>query len=343
MDFIQYKCPICEKQFKNDDDIVVCPECGTPHHRECYENLGHCFYEDKHKEGFSFDAYCAEQAAQSPDDEGTVLCPNCNAENPKVSFYCEKCGAPLNKQDAQKQNTQQNNDNNTQNNNQGMPPFGVPFGTNPMTSAFDPMAGFKPDEQFTDTITAGEMSKFIGSNTQYFLRIFGNIKNYNTSRFNFAAFIFSGFYFLYRKMNVLGIVLSLLTIATAVGSFLVVGSSQYTEAANIFNSNYTSLSGGIYGLNAYNTLLSGMTSQQLFFLFLPSLLNLIRYIIMFVCGFIANRKYFAFCQKSINTIKSNCDKEKVHDELASKGGINFPLAICFGVVYLAANIIPMFM
>ena len=31
MDFYKYKCPVCNKQFKEGDDIVVCPECGTPH------------------------------------------------------------------------------------------------------------------------------------------------------------------------------------------------------------------------------------------------------------------------------------------------------------------------
>ena len=44
MEFTQYNCPVCEKKFENGDDIVVCPECGTPHHRECYDSLGRCFY-----------------------------------------------------------------------------------------------------------------------------------------------------------------------------------------------------------------------------------------------------------------------------------------------------------
>ena len=46
------KCPICEKDFTNNDDIVVCPLCGTPHHRECYKQNGECGNYDKHNEGF---------------------------------------------------------------------------------------------------------------------------------------------------------------------------------------------------------------------------------------------------------------------------------------------------
>ena len=46
------KCPVCEKEFANEDDIVVCPLCGTPHHRDCYKKNGECGNYDKHSEGF---------------------------------------------------------------------------------------------------------------------------------------------------------------------------------------------------------------------------------------------------------------------------------------------------
>ncbi len=48
MKFINYKCPVCNNQFTEDDDVVVCPECGTPHHRECYIHNGNCANADKH-------------------------------------------------------------------------------------------------------------------------------------------------------------------------------------------------------------------------------------------------------------------------------------------------------
>ncbi len=43
MDFKNYICPVCNLRFNDDDDIVVCPDCGTPHHRECYKKEGNCF------------------------------------------------------------------------------------------------------------------------------------------------------------------------------------------------------------------------------------------------------------------------------------------------------------
>ncbi len=46
------KCPVCENEFLPADDIVVCPLCGTPHHRDCYKKNGECGNYDKHNEGF---------------------------------------------------------------------------------------------------------------------------------------------------------------------------------------------------------------------------------------------------------------------------------------------------
>lgn len=54
MDYTKDNCPVCGELFKEDDDIVVCPVCGTPHHRECYNKEKHCYFEDRHKAGFDF-------------------------------------------------------------------------------------------------------------------------------------------------------------------------------------------------------------------------------------------------------------------------------------------------
>ena len=47
-------CPVCNKEFVEGDDIVTCPECGTPHHRECYDIIGRCVNHGLHKAGYSF-------------------------------------------------------------------------------------------------------------------------------------------------------------------------------------------------------------------------------------------------------------------------------------------------
>lgn len=52
MDLKYVQCPYCLKPFQEEDDVVVCPECGTPAHRACWKQNGHCLYENKHASGF---------------------------------------------------------------------------------------------------------------------------------------------------------------------------------------------------------------------------------------------------------------------------------------------------
>ncbi len=53
-DYKEYHCPVCNRQFEDGDDIVTCPECGTPHHRECYNLTGHCVNQGLHSANYSF-------------------------------------------------------------------------------------------------------------------------------------------------------------------------------------------------------------------------------------------------------------------------------------------------
>ena len=41
-------CARCKAYLFSEDDIVYCPVCGAPHHRECYNALGHCALEELH-------------------------------------------------------------------------------------------------------------------------------------------------------------------------------------------------------------------------------------------------------------------------------------------------------
>lgn len=45
-------CDGCREPLKNGDDIVVCPVCGTPQHRSCYEKNHKCVNEYLHSTGF---------------------------------------------------------------------------------------------------------------------------------------------------------------------------------------------------------------------------------------------------------------------------------------------------
>ena len=38
MKYTGIPCAACGKKFTAEDDVVVCPECGTPYHRACYRS-----------------------------------------------------------------------------------------------------------------------------------------------------------------------------------------------------------------------------------------------------------------------------------------------------------------
>ena len=46
--------PYANKNSKKADDIVVCPDCGTPYHRECWKKVGVCVHQADHAAGFEW-------------------------------------------------------------------------------------------------------------------------------------------------------------------------------------------------------------------------------------------------------------------------------------------------
>ena len=54
MDYTNEICLWCGEAFKEGDDIVVCPECGTPQHRDCWKQHGHCANSGRHAPDFTW-------------------------------------------------------------------------------------------------------------------------------------------------------------------------------------------------------------------------------------------------------------------------------------------------
>lgn len=76
MSYFRYtnqECPVCKRTFGENDDIVVCPVCGTPHHRECYKENGECGNDARHSEGFRWEAEQPSEAEQAPNGQPPVF------------------------------------------------------------------------------------------------------------------------------------------------------------------------------------------------------------------------------------------------------------------------------
>lgn len=78
MNFIGEKCVLCGKVFEESDDVVVCPECGSPHHRECYKKHNRCANLYMHGTGQKWQRTETAQPAETP---VAVITPEEFAEN----------------------------------------------------------------------------------------------------------------------------------------------------------------------------------------------------------------------------------------------------------------------
>lgn len=327
MEFTKYTCPVCNEQFKSGDDIVVCPECGAPHHRECYEKTEHCFFEDKHSDNFSFEELNSESETEDSDNSAednneTVVCPVCFHKNAKGEKVCSRCGSEL--ENSKAESTEQRNSGQSFNQN-SMPPFG--FGASGVPP-FDPLAGIDSKEEIGDGINAGETAKFVGKNTQYFSIVFFRLKNLNKSKFSFSAFLFSGIYFLYRKMYGIGLIFSLIMIATDVLSTYILLSPEWASYVNEITTNGA-------------TVFTSDLQSSLFFL-LTSLLIYFPFILRLLSGIFANRWYYKHSMKKIKVIKDGYSEDfadSLNKKLEIGGGVNLPIAISFGAATLIISYI----
>ena len=88
--YIGSTCPVCHQPFAEGDDIVVCPDCGTPYHRACWPKDNVCVHAAEHAAGFEW-----QPDAPAAAEDGEPACPNCGAHNPPGAHYCNHCGVPL--------------------------------------------------------------------------------------------------------------------------------------------------------------------------------------------------------------------------------------------------------
>lgn len=346
MDFIGYECPACSRNFHADDDIVVCPECGTPHHRECYNKLGECYNKAKHSEGFDFE----KNAKKGNVPEGSVKCSACGEINEEGTFFCSKCNKPL--IDMPNNNTANQNPGNSQNTQQkpfgnnpmgGAPFGGMPFGGSQAgfnTVQFDPMGGVAPESEFENGVKAGEASKYVKQSSTYFMQVFNKIKTVGKSKFSFAGLLFGGGYLLYRKQYVLG------SIITAVMAICLLFSTyvNYTVLQNV----YTEISESSIQISSYtqlfNSILDTVMNSDLYTIIMVSsaaVCSIIYYGLHLLCGFIANRCYYKHCCKEIKKIKEEAPSGTEADKaLQTKGGVNTSLALSLLVVAMIIEFLP---
>ncbi len=201
--YVGVRCPVCQNKFTSTDDIVVCPQCGAPHHRECYAKLGECAFAADHITGKewrpSMDGYSSFQEEQANAQEQQVrMCPRCNSANPEDAIFCQVCGGRL-----------------------GTNPGGPDINDFYRMMQANPYGGVRGDDTIAE-IPVREMAQYIGPNASYYLpRFMAFDKAGRHILPNISAFLFSFYYCFYRKMYAVGTVLLAVYLAGIVPLFLV--------------------------------------------------------------------------------------------------------------------------
>ncbi len=196
------KCPICQSYLFEEDDIVVCPVCGAPQHRDCYNTVGHCGLAQLHGTPEQYDlvrskkaeANAEAESAPQAEQNGQAVthCPRCQKEVPDGAMFCPYCSMPL---QAKVQRM----------------PFGGPA---VMYTSFDPCGGIHKKTDIGG-ITAEQAADFVGPNAPRYLHKFLRLNNRKTG-WNWAAFLLPYGWFFSRKQFKWGILTALLMLAATV-------------------------------------------------------------------------------------------------------------------------------
>lgn len=225
--YIGVRCPVCNKKFTEADDIVVCPVCGAPHHRDCYNQAGQCAFAADHLSGKEWHDPAGE--VPLPHGPGTVAqqsktCERCGASNQPEQIFCQVCGYPLATQRPQP----------GQQPNQQAPygPGGYPGGQQPWGGyqgyGYQPQidtismayGGLSPDDSIEGE-SVKDLAQYIGGGSAYYLPRFKLLAEHARAiSINLSALVFGFLYYFYRKMYLLGAILLMLYVVSSIPSYL---------------------------------------------------------------------------------------------------------------------------
>ena len=335
MNFIGYKCPVCGFIFKEGDDVVVCPDCGTPHHRDCWASRGGCFNEGRHASGFKFDLGDSVGAAPG-ESAGGVYCPRCGFKNETGTTFCKNCGERIGASDEDRYADE------------AQTPFGgfsresdgrfrsntarrySPY-QNPFVAQAERLYGGKS----VDGIPAGEVAEYVQARSDYYIGRFLKMQDDGTKiSWNWSSFLFPFFWAFYRKMAGAGVAillimfsLNLLTNAAVPMIFEKAVPDEfaaYEEDYNRFFDAYRDFvqSGGESGAEEMMTASQNFVKSPV--LIASIVIDAALQLIAMVCmGFLGNYIYKKRVIKTINVIRERCeDANTYHMVMRGAGGVS---------------------
>ncbi len=306
------KCVHCHKEFANDDRVVVCPTCGAPHHRECYDEIGHCGEEHLHGSEGAYFVKEEERRKRINQQRTGAACEGCGAAMYVEDTQCSQCGKEVIR-DKQ-----------------------VPVGSVFASQSTSPPLTGDP----VDGVTEKELATYIGFSSKYFiLRFRAMANNQRVPQVNLAAFLLGFIYFFYRKMYKVAIGLFVVFFICSIPSMLI--ANELAKDLVIETVTSGEMMGGV-DMSALQNIVDVSTLTPTDYDKVESLENIgfylnIVYMIATVIGSIyANKLYYNQCLTEIRNTRAGyggVDENRYYYALARKGRTTIATPLLVVIIY----------
>lgn len=355
-------CPVCGKPFEEGEDIVACPQCGAPHHRDCWKREGHCHFADAHGTAQQWSRERAQSQAAAK--AAMKKCPQCGHENPEFAEFCAHCGCSMEAPDwsaaephaAPGAGGGPGGQANASNGQPGQNPYGPgtpppggygpggygpygpygPFGPGQgygeyapyHMQGFDPLGGVPKDEKIAD-VEVADLAVTVGQNTPYYLpRFYKMDRGASRLSWNWPAFLITPYWLLYRKNYLCG---SLMLAFTLIQTFII---NYILNLAIPADTTY-------YSVFQIVQSMMNSPSHRLYFwiLFGLSVLNLV---LQVVFGIFGNTLYMSTCVNRVKRLRRD-HPDDYKGQLPAAGGVSFVLAVLAYFVCQMASMLVVFL
>ncbi len=198
------KCALCKAYLFEEDDIVYCPECGAPHHRDCYNSIGHCALDDFHgTENQYVKPETQENDKKEASTENTIICGMCGEKYNDDEMVCPKCNTPnITKMGGH-------------------------------VVSYDFLGGVSEDTDLGEGVKAGEAKNFVASNTHRYIPKFLKFRQGKKVSWNWFAFFTPCGWLMSRKIYLLGAVVGALQIAFSVFAVPLTVALSYLDTSQV--------------------------------------------------------------------------------------------------------------
>ncbi len=293
-------CARCKAYLFEEDEVVVCPICGAPHHKDCYNAIGHCALEEFHGTENQYDIVSEKSKENVNNDNQTHQAP------PQNDFNNETFGGRYS--------------NNSYQPNQFNNP---PFGNNPFMN-FDFLGGVPKDYELGENVTADDAKKFVISNTHRYIPKFASFTQKKRASWNWLAFFFPVPWLFCRKMYSLGFFAGFLKIISTLLSFPL--AAKLSQLGVMNTATYPQMMQELYSI------IPTLSKELVLITLVSSLLNIAIMVVTGICGDYWYKKHTV---SAVQKIKR--DSIDQNESYRKKGGVNI---FWFYLAYIGLQIIP---